>query len=82
VAGVTADTSGRVQSIDMTKVSADRPCTTALETIALAVRRDTRWFPELNRAALEALSKWTFTPGTLNGVPVDVLFNYTINFKH
>lgn len=38
-------------------------------------------FPELNRAVLEALTKWTFTPGTLNGVPVDVLFNLSVNFK-
>lgn len=39
-------------------------------------------YPELNRAALETLSKWTFEPGTLNGVPVDVLFNLTITFRH
>lgn len=36
---------------------------------------------EINRAALEALAKWTFTPGTLNGVPVDVLFDLTVNFR-
>jgi TonB family protein len=39
-------------------------------------------YPELNRAALEALSKWTFAPGTLNGVPVDVVFTLTITFRH
>lgn len=39
-------------------------------------------YPELNREALEALAKWTFTPGTLDGVPVDVLFNLTLNFRH
>lgn len=38
-------------------------------------------FPELNTAALQALSKWTFTPGTLNGVPVDARFNLSVNFK-
>ncbi|HUR81068.1 MAG TPA: energy transducer TonB [Thermoanaerobaculia bacterium] len=38
-------------------------------------------YPELNRALLEALSKWTFTPGTLNGVPVDVVFNLSTNFR-
>ena len=27
------------------------------------------------------LAKWTFTPGTLDGVPVDVLFNITVNFE-
>ncbi|HYC88200.1 MAG TPA: TonB family protein [Thermoanaerobaculia bacterium] len=39
-------------------------------------------YPELNVALLEALSKWTFAPGTLDGVPVDVLFNLTTNFRH
>ncbi len=39
-------------------------------------------YPELNRSAIEALSKWTFTPGTLNGVPVDVLFTITLTFRH
>jgi Gram-negative bacterial TonB protein C-terminal len=38
-------------------------------------------FPELNGAALMALSQWTFAPGTLNGQPVDVVFNLTINFS-
>jgi TonB family protein len=38
-------------------------------------------FPELNGAAIEALSQWTFVPGRMNGVPVDVIFNLTINFK-
>jgi hypothetical protein len=31
--------------------------------------------------ALVAVSKWTFTPGTLDGVPLDVIFNISINFK-
>ena len=38
-------------------------------------------FPELNGAALLALSKWRFTPGYLDGKPVDVIFNLTVNFK-
>ncbi|HEX6099422.1 MAG TPA: TonB family protein [Thermoanaerobaculia bacterium] len=38
-------------------------------------------FPELNGAALLALSKWQFTPGYLDGKPVDVIFNLTVNFK-
>jgi TonB family protein len=38
-------------------------------------------FPELNGAAVEALSQWTFAPGRMHGVPVDVIFNLTINFK-
>jgi Gram-negative bacterial TonB protein C-terminal len=38
-------------------------------------------FPEINGAALLALSQWTFAPGTMNGKPMDVVFNMTINFK-
>ncbi len=37
-------------------------------------------FPELNGAALMALSQWTFAPGKMDGKPVDVLFSLTINF--
>jgi len=35
----------------------------------------------LNGAAVMALSKWKFDPGTLDGVPVDVIFNLTISFR-
>jgi len=35
----------------------------------------------LSEAAVDAVRKWTFKPGTLNGEPVDVIFNLTINFK-
>lgn len=38
-------------------------------------------YPELNGAALLALSQWRFTPGYLEGKPVDVIFNLTVNFK-
>ena len=38
-------------------------------------------WPELNTAAVLALSEWKFKPGTLNGAPVDVIFNLTVNFK-
>jgi TonB family protein len=38
-------------------------------------------YPEMNGAAIEALSQWQFEPGRLHGVPVDVIFNLTINFK-
>jgi TonB family protein len=38
-------------------------------------------FPELNGAALMALSQWRFTPAYLDGKPVDMLFNLSINFK-
>lgn len=37
-------------------------------------------FGDLNGAALLALSEWTFVPGYLDGEPVDVIFNLTINF--
>lgn len=35
-------------------------------------------YPELNGAALMALSKWRFSPGSMNGQPVDVLLHLTI----
>ena len=35
----------------------------------------------LDQAAVEAVRKWRFKPGTLNGQPVDVLYNLTVNFK-
>jgi len=38
-------------------------------------------YPELNGAALMALAKWKFSPGQLDGKPVDVIFNVTVNFK-
>ena len=38
-------------------------------------------YPELNAAALLALAKWKFKPGTLDGQPVDVIFNLSINFR-
>jgi TonB family protein len=37
-------------------------------------------YPELNGAALMALSQWRFKPGTLNDVPVDVVFHLTVRF--
>jgi protein TonB len=37
--------------------------------------------PALNAAALLALSKWKFTPGALDGQPVDVIFHLTLNFR-
>lgn len=35
----------------------------------------------LEYAAMEAVGQWQFTPGTLDGKVVPVLFNLTINFK-
>ena len=34
----------------------------------------------LSEAAEEAVRQWKFKPGTLNGEPVDVIFNLTVNF--
>ncbi|MEA2337029.1 MAG: hypothetical protein QOE82_1036, partial [Thermoanaerobaculia bacterium] len=35
----------------------------------------------LSEAAVDAVKQWTFKPGTLDGQPVDVIFNLTVNFK-
>jgi len=35
----------------------------------------------LDQEALDAVKQWEFQPGTLDGKPVDVLFNLTINFR-
>jgi TonB family protein len=37
-------------------------------------------YPEINGAAVMALSQWKFRPAYLDGKPVDVIFNLTINF--
>ena len=34
----------------------------------------------LSDAAEEAVKGWRFRPGTLNGQPVEVIFNLTVNF--
>jgi protein TonB len=34
----------------------------------------------LNEQAVEAVKKWRFHPGTLNGEPVEVIFTLTVNF--
>ena len=34
----------------------------------------------LSEAAERAVKQWKFRPGTLNGQPVDVIFNLTVNF--
>ncbi|HEX3067436.1 MAG TPA: energy transducer TonB [Thermoanaerobaculia bacterium] len=35
----------------------------------------------LDQAAIEAVRKWTFRPGTLNGRPVNVIYTLTVNFR-
>lgn|SRR6185436_11232715 len=37
--------------------------------------------PRLNALALAAIRKWQFKPGTLDGVPVDVLYQTKITFS-
>ena len=39
-----------------------------------------RSIPLLDAAALDAVRQWTFTPTTLNGVPVPVIMTVTVNF--
>ena len=35
----------------------------------------------LDHTAIDAVRQWQFKPGTLDGEPVDVIFNLTLNFK-
>jgi TonB family protein len=35
----------------------------------------------LDQAAIDAVRQWKFRPATMNGEPVDVVFNLTVNFK-
>ncbi len=35
----------------------------------------------LDQAAVDAVKKWKFKPATLNGKPVDVYYNLTVNFR-
>ena len=36
----------------------------------------------LDQAAVDAVKQWHFKPGTLNGKPVAVIFNLTVNFRN
>ena len=38
-------------------------------------------FPPLDQAAVDAVKRWKFKPATLNGKPVDVYYNLTVNFR-
>ena len=40
-----------------------------------------RSVPMLDEAALAAVRQWTYTPTTLNGVPVPVIMTVTVNFQ-
>ena len=39
-----------------------------------------RSHPLLERAAIEAVRQWRYTPTRLNGVPVPVIMTVTVNF--
>ncbi|HEV2358116.1 MAG TPA: energy transducer TonB, partial [bacterium] len=39
-----------------------------------------RSIPLLDRAAVDAVQRWKFTPALLNGVPVPVIVTVTVNF--
>lgn len=43
--------------------------------------RIVRSVPLLDRAALEAVSRWRYTPALLNGVPVPVIMTVTVSFR-
>ena len=36
---------------------------------------------QFDKAARKALKRWRFEPATLNGKPVDVYYNLTVNFR-
>ncbi|HVS30574.1 MAG TPA: TonB family protein [Thermoanaerobaculia bacterium] len=38
-------------------------------------------YPPFNDAVRDAVQKWSFAPGTLNGDPVDTWFELTVSFK-
>ncbi len=40
-----------------------------------------RSVPLLDEAALAAVRQWTYTPTTLNGMPVPVIMTVTVNFQ-
>jgi protein TonB len=40
-----------------------------------------RSVPLLDKAALDAVRQWRFTPTLLNGVPVPIVMTVTVNFE-
>ena len=51
------------------------------ETGVVRNLRVLRSFPMLDQAAIDAVSRWRYTPTTLNGVPVPILMTVTVTFK-
>ena len=63
---------------------------TAVVTVRCVVDRNgrvrdpqvlTSSWPAFNDSVLDAVSRWTFTPGTLHGQPVDTWFELTVRFQ-
>ena len=50
------------------------------ETGAVANAHVLRSIPQLDDAALSAVSRWQFTPTVMNGQPVNVIMTVTVNF--
>ena len=67
--------STRMQAVVMVQFVIDRSGRVSNATI---VRSS---YPPFNNAVLEAVQKWTFAPGTLNGQPVDTYFDLTVRFQ-
>jgi TonB family protein len=81
----------RVEPLFPASVREQMTATTTVVAEALVTRsgcvRDVRLvsqspWPELNAAAVASLSQWKFKPGTLDGAPVDVVFNLEVRFIH
>jgi protein TonB len=51
------------------------------ETGAVRDVRVLRSIPLLDRAAIDAVSRWRYLPTTLNGVAVPVIMTVTVSFK-
>ncbi len=55
-------------------------CTISPQGKVVAVK-SLRGVPMLDKAAIEAVKQWEYTPTLLNGVPVPVVMTVTVNFK-
>lgn len=65
----------RVQGTVVAQVIIDRRGCVVSTEVVKSVR------PELDTSAADAMSRWVFKPAMLNGHPVDVHYNLTVNFR-
>jgi len=72
---------GRTRVARVENNGAVLPLARVESTWQLAMKAANERRPLEQVAAAEAVEKWRFRPGTLNGQPVDVIFNLTVNFK-